>query len=843
MEAKESSDSNKKICPACGKQICSDKRSGSITSYLFGADICTCPAGGKLEVASQNSFQNQFEEESNFCPKCGLQIVSDSHDGSLTGYLFQSTRCKCLPDQAFADGNMTARFWRLKESGDSHIFKSSSASSNVPAGRSIDLVPGAVIGGIYKIIRLLGRGGMGEVYLASHESLNKECALKVIPPEQVTENSWRRFQLEAKAIAKLNHANLVRVTDLGIHEGCLPFYAMDYVEGQNLGELLSEQGPLPLQKVLEIFSQVCDGVDCAHLHGILHRDLKPSNIMLVHTNTDKIQVKILDFGLAKLTGHARTQQSLTAVGDLLGSPFYMSPEQCNGEKLDNRSDIYSLGCAMFECLTGRPPFAGSMPQATIYAHTHKDPPTLDQIVGPEKFPVAMEVIIAKLLRKNPAERYQNLSQLKSDLQRVMAGQDVLPLYVDRDHGLQEAVGRISEQNGVKQETGKKLRISLFVSLAVLVAGALYCVVSLHPAQTIKDMLAKTPSSPAIFSPSSFYKPDHTGAPVIQSATDGRTASSGSLPAEVDPSVRQGEDLHDLLSNDMEDFSDDLKIATSRLFRYRDSPDNAGLHFHQNGEKPGFLFPTDFVIGFISIGEKSPVLAAGFVPAPEGKPVTLYLNSVSRYWSGLLEKFGPSDLTSLEIVTRDFSRAIRILAGWKRLEQLAFFNSLSKSLMGMEKFDDSPITDKDLPLIDSLTRLKSLGLCGSGISGQAVLKMRLMDTLHTIRLKDISQIAPLLEALPTKDNLKEVWLIGQNTTDDQLDHLVAMKNLETLWIRRSKLTPTSLQYFKRMKMLQHLHLDTDWSAQVKELFKKELAGCEFEPSVEKRFWQVLPNKKY
>ncbi len=164
-----------------------------------------------------------------------------------------------------------------------------------------------------------------------------------MPPEQVTEIGWQRFQLEARAVAKLDHINLVRVTDLGIHEGCLPYYAMDYVDGKNLAELLAEQGPIPLKAMLEIFMQVCDRVECAHRSGILHRDLKPANIMIVASKPGPKQAKVLDFGLAKLSKQDRSHQSLTAVGDIFGSPYYMSPEQCNGDKLDNRSDIYSLG--------------------------------------------------------------------------------------------------------------------------------------------------------------------------------------------------------------------------------------------------------------------------------------------------------------------------------------------------------------------------------------------------------------------------------------------------------------------------------------------------------------------
>jgi hypothetical protein len=207
------------------------------------------------------------------------------------------------------------------------------------------------------------------------------------------------------------------VTDLGIDNGCLPFYAMEYVQGKNLAQILAESGPLPLDAFLDIFIQVCDGVDFAHRNGILHRDLKPANIM-VATNASARLAKVLDFGLAKLTTDDRSKQSLTAVGDVFGSPFYMSPEQCNSDGLDRRSDIYSLGCTMFECLTGRPPFNSDMPSAVFWGHMSKTPPTLESVSGPGLYPQALEDVMAKVLRKDPDERYQTLAVLKADLQVI-----------------------------------------------------------------------------------------------------------------------------------------------------------------------------------------------------------------------------------------------------------------------------------------------------------------------------------------------------------------------------------------------------------------------------------------
>ncbi len=415
-------------CPKCGKRIDSSARAGSLTSYLFQNFSCQCG-----NASAQPTLRQTARDDSNdFCPKCGLRNAGEVRAGSITGFLFQDIRCKCTPDENFSQGTMSKRLWKLKQADQGSTFsKDGGEEADQRSVKSIGLAKGAIIGGAYRIIRIIGRGGMGEVYLAEHQVLNKRCALKVIPPEQVTEMNWLRFQAEAKAIAKLDHANLVRVSDLGIHDGCLPFYAMEYVDGRTMADLIQDQGPMPLKTAFSIFDQICNGLDYSHRNGIIHRDLKPANIMLSKGSDGSISVKVLDFGLAKLTQKDRAAQSLTTAGEVMGSPFYMSPEQCEGGRIDRRSDIYSLGCTLFECLVGTPPFDADNAAVIVNKHLTEDAPSLESVVGSGVFPEALEVVIAKLLRKNPVERYQSMSELRADLERVEKGESVLPFYMSR----------------------------------------------------------------------------------------------------------------------------------------------------------------------------------------------------------------------------------------------------------------------------------------------------------------------------------------------------------------------------------------------------------------------------
>ncbi len=284
---------------------------------------------------------------------------------------------------------------------------------------------GTIIGGTYKIIKLLGIGGMGAVYLVEHTTLNKRYALKVLAPELVNEQNWLRFQAEAKTVASLNHATFVKVYDLGIHDGLAPFYSMDYLSGRTLEQILVDDGPLEFDHAIDVLLEVLDGLAYAHRNGVIHRDLKPGNIMIDAVN--KVEsVKVLDFGISKLIGPDFTaQQNLTSAGEIFGSPFYMSPEQCTGGVVDARSDIYSIGCTLFELITGFVPFEGSSSIETILMHEEQEVPSLFEVAPDGKFPPSLDVVLAKALAKLPQDRYQSAKELAIDLTRIREGKDLL----------------------------------------------------------------------------------------------------------------------------------------------------------------------------------------------------------------------------------------------------------------------------------------------------------------------------------------------------------------------------------------------------------------------------------
>jgi serine/threonine-protein kinase len=236
-----------------------------------------------------------------------------------------------------------------------------------------------VIDGKYRVVRLLGEGGMGAVYQVMHLMLKKSMALKTFRDGQLSPDAWERFRREAHAIGKLTHQNIISVFDFGISENKLPYYTMELLEGESLAERLDRLGPMSVAEALPLFISVADGLAHAHRSGIVHRDIKPGNIFLVQ-GKETYTPKVVDFGLAQLAqSHSYNTQALTTVGLVFGSPLYMSPEQATGAPTNERTDIYSFGCTLFEALTGLPPFVGANAMATIALRLVNEAPRLDPV--------------------------------------------------------------------------------------------------------------------------------------------------------------------------------------------------------------------------------------------------------------------------------------------------------------------------------------------------------------------------------------------------------------------------------------------------------------------------------
>ena len=313
----------------------------------------------------------------------------------------------------------------------------------------------------YKILEKIGAGGMGVVFKAEDTTLQRPVALKFLPPVFSTDQTARqRFIHEARAASSLDHPNICTIFEIDETEDGQSFIAMAYYEGESLKEKIAK-GPLDVSEATDIFGQVLHGLERAHESGIVHRDIKPANIMITHRG----EVKILDFGLAKLAG----QTVLTQSGSTLGTMAYMSPEQIQGKKADGQSDIWSCGVVMYEMLTGKNPFKEEFEQAIMYTVLNEKPTPIDNL------PDELWNIIQKCLAKNPENRYPDVSSVIGDLDKTKVA--------DTSAGGSSISGIIHEKKS-ESILSKYKNISIALILLVVVFLTIWYMASLEDSSTV-----------------------------------------------------------------------------------------------------------------------------------------------------------------------------------------------------------------------------------------------------------------------------------------------------------------------------------------------------------------------
>ena len=276
----------------------------------------------------------------------------------------------------------------------------------------------------YEIFEQVSEGGMGVIFRGRHKRTEARLAIKVMHPHLSTnELHLRRFEQEARTASTLHHPNIVVVHDFGITPKSIAYLVMEWLDGSNLDPVIRIGGTISLARFLHIFIQATSALAHAHRKGVIHRDIKPSNLILATTPERPDFVKVVDFGIAKvLSEESDDAMNLTRTGDILGSPLYMSPEQCMGNKMDARSDIYSLGCVMYQALVGITPLKGENAVQLIFRHVHDMPPRPSSIKADIELPELMEPLLFKCLQKDPAKRFSTMDELEAELKRV---QDIL----------------------------------------------------------------------------------------------------------------------------------------------------------------------------------------------------------------------------------------------------------------------------------------------------------------------------------------------------------------------------------------------------------------------------------
>ncbi|HEX9202745.1 MAG TPA: serine/threonine-protein kinase [Vicinamibacteria bacterium] len=332
-------------------------------------------------------------------------------------------------------------------------------------GRALGaLTHGAIIGNRYEILSPLGKGGMGMVYKAHDRMLDETVALKVLRSEFAnTPEMAKRFMSEIKLARKVSHRNVCRIHEYGEDNG-IRYISMEFVEGTDLKQTLRDRGGLPADEAFEVAIQVADGLQAIHDVGIIHRDLKTPNIM----RDQRGVVRLMDFGIAKIEGMDRASGALTTTGQIMGTPEYMSPEQCLGEKIDHRSDIYALGIVDYEIFTGQVPFRGDTPVATLFKHL-QDPVPFEAGPGATRIPLHAVPVLRCALAKNRAERFSTAAELAQAMrearQRFKSGGPA-------EAGPPGVAAAAPAQEPTGEERRRETRLDIFVNFILRRVGTL-----------------------------------------------------------------------------------------------------------------------------------------------------------------------------------------------------------------------------------------------------------------------------------------------------------------------------------------------------------------------------------
>lgn len=410
---------------------------GTITQWMF---ICNCQA--KL-------IQDSIAEEIDTCEKCG-KTKRTNRAGTLTQWIFKPDFCDCDSEIL---SNSTDLYSNLK-AHQVHTEEIKKPDS-ILAESYIDVSPELLPGDRYKVIETLGEGGTGTVFKARDITLNKLVAvksLKVFSDEQAV-----AFQLEAKALSRLNHPNIVKIIDFGITNLEKPYMVMELFQGYSLENHIEKYGALPLESAIELIKVVCKAVGHAHSCEIYHRDIKPSNILISITGETISKVLLIDFGVAAQSKIKNPEDSQGKT--IVGTPAYMSPDQAEGFVYDPRSEVYSIGVVLYECLTGKVPFVGETSLETINQHATAEPPSLSQMNADISYDDSIEALVSKCLEKRPEDRFQSVEDLSLALEE--AAQSI------------NLKSKATKQTSIKSKNSSKSIILLSSIALVAVASLLF----------------------------------------------------------------------------------------------------------------------------------------------------------------------------------------------------------------------------------------------------------------------------------------------------------------------------------------------------------------------------------
>jgi Protein kinase domain len=757
---------------------------------------------------------SQGIEPARICSLCGKPI-----EGSLTGWIFNRTNCGCptpVPKEVgVKSSDNPSRSSKPFSSGEYGSYE-----ANRGDAQADDLQPGQIIADRYEVLSLIGRGTMGSVYRVQQLHLQKKVALKVLNKVAGTgSNNQRRFQNEAVAAGRLDHPNLVRALDFGFLENEQPYIVMELVQGETLADYLNREGRLGPEAAAELFIPLCLALSYAHQENIIHRDIKPANILLIPASSGKLPVpKLVDFGIAKLIvgGEAGT---LTQAGEIFGTPFYMSPEQCEGSLVDKTSDIYSLGCVLYESLTGTPPFIGTPMQALVQ-HREKMPASLKDASLGINFPKGIENITFKMLAKVPKERYQDCLEVAEDLATFLRGERV------------SAANPGATVGGAKvlRKTAVRAVVACAAVVSVVLLGANIAFQSHNNPVTVADRKSRDKKLPVV--------------------SLGVAKKSKNDAEETDPLAIQRRHLANIQSQEY--FSRVVQTPVpARIYDFGDL-DLGSIGWDEpgpNGAQRRIIKKARGTV-LIPLGARYIIWEVDFAVLCDN-PRLLYRFADDEL-AELRLRYGGRERIEDRIPARVFDDTLTFASHLKSLQSLDMA-SAPVSINGLNNLH-----------IDDLIELSWLNVCDTKIDGGALARHpKLLKRLEVLIAGNIINGRQILRPLEHSDRLGNLTLYGADMTDADLVSVATMHKLRNLDIRMnpaitndgvksllglhdllflrlpSSITPDIVSSLKPLSKLKLLEIEGDsWSPEDIAKARKKLPTVEIRGSQlrNEQLWQ-------
>lgn len=668
---------------------------------------------------------------------------------------------------------------------------------------------GTIIGASYEVIELLGRGAMGMVYRVRHITLSTEYALKILTDDKQNEVSVIRFQNEAQAIAKLNHPNIVAIYNFGVHDGSLPFYVMDLLAGEDLLDKIVCDGPMTPEAALPLFIEACAGLSYAHRKGILHRDVKPANFLILEKpDVHGASLKVVDFGIVKFAEELKPEvQKLTAMGIVCGSPSYMSPEQAMGQKVDPRSDIYSLGCSLFEALTGKVPFRGRSASDTMMMHATSPAPTLAE-KNPEKvYSDDLENVVAKMMAKEAMYRYQSMDAVAQDLGNVLAGKPLAASPMSARPFAKSQFGVVSQPEGaVTLSLGRDKKVSGTTSSrnATLFDDQRYSreQEASGEYETDGDDDSEEASEDEREPRSSKFKvallslvvagivgvASYFAYQFFGPATHVVSSTASAPKNAKDEMGFFGQELARVGDSEPNPQAASIKLTDARYFSKIVTIE--GAKFVQ------FDFPRESnrrPLAWIGLSIDRTKAAVDTVRMPVAAKIYLMPSPDALFKTEFFSKFRPGEICEI------------FIGGGYACDELVIASAKTAGIRGLAIMDCSTITPKVIPALNSIHDLSSLTLHRSTMDGAVLAKATVWPKLKKLTLSYTKQIGPVLKELVGSRNIEALDLSDSGLGPEEYKSIANLSNLRSLKLNKNSLSADDLRRLSKLSRLSEMSL--------------------------------------